>query len=79
MPTNQELKELKRQCEIRNLPYEDVKYLVDSMIAERDKRLVERVEVSKYPPKELEYDENTYNHGYNNACDDFIEIIKTHE
>jgi hypothetical protein len=69
--------ELKRQCEIRKLPYADVKYLVDECLSSQRDTLVEGLE-------KLKQEKQNYERAYaraekaawNNALDAAIKLIK---
>lgn len=37
------------------------------------------VDEKKFTPQDLEYDENTYNHGYNHALLDVLSLIKQYK
>lgn len=68
--------ELKRQCEIRHLPYEEVKYLVDEVVSQA-KESTEREVREAIKRSKTSFEDADYYMGWNDALTQLEEIIDT--
>ncbi len=70
----QQMKEFRKRFFIvpNNIPKKEFESFLSSSQQELIQEVVKMVKKEKISPLELEYNENTYNHGYNNALSDII-------
>jgi hypothetical protein len=58
------------------LTYKDLNQFLKSSLQEARQSILEEIEKRRIDSRELEYDENTYNHGYNQALEDIKQLLK---